>query len=315
MESGRAPATADLMAARQYASVVSEEKPEGLIWLALASAMSVRVCDPEGAFVLLVDRATRAQWAEAVRRRVDDTFSQVLDPAVALPAGARASRHLKTSLRSVVAGDVLFLDADTLMLETPQAMFAGDHDLGAVPDRNWQQWRPGRPEWVQSHYRRLGWSFSDRGYFNSGVLFLRDSPAAHQFGSDWHRRWQEFGAASGQHQDQPALNSLIGTPELKVKSFPLRYNAMVDAIPYFCWRAKIVHYFLHGARRLNPADSLLWRLAETWRQQGAFDRDLYLAHRARRDPWVHPTRSIQIELAAGNLAAAAQLALQRVLGK
>jgi hypothetical protein len=303
------------MARRQYAFVVSEEAPGKLAWLALSSAMSVRICDGDADIVLVADAATRSRWPPALARQLEAVFSHVLAPAVSPPPGPVASRHLKTSLRQLLAGDLLFLDVDTLMFDVPLALFAGDHDVGAVPDRNWQQWRPHRPEWVGPHYRELGWSFSTRGYFNSGVLFLRDSAAARELGAGWHRRWTEFFAATAKHQDQPSFNSLLDAPGLKVRSFPLRYNAMVDAIPYFCWRAKIVHYFLHGARRLSAADSLLAHLADTWQQQGEFDRGLYLAHRSRRDPWIHPTQSIQIELAAGNVGAAALLALHRALGR
>jgi hypothetical protein len=92
----------------------------------------------------------------------------------------------------------------------------------------------------------------------------------------------------------------------------VRYNAMVDAVPFFCWRALVVHYFLHGGRRLSANDSALWTLAQRWQATGVFDEELYAQCRRRRDPWVHPTRSIQIELATGRPWQALGLMWQRI---
>lgn len=303
------------MARRCYVQVLSEQESGALIWLALTSAMSARECDPDAKIMLVLDRPTREAWTPAIRETVDATFSSVVEVETPHAPGARASRHLKTSLRSLLDGDFLFVDIDTLMIEPPIKMFDGHHDIGACFDRNWEKWSPHRPTWVNEHYENLGWTLSDRGYFNTGVLFMRDNAKARAFGAAWHLRWQLFVARVGKHQDQPAFNSLVAQPDLKIRAYPLRYNAMVDAVPFFCWRAVIVHYFLQGGRRLNPADSVLWQLARTWRETGRFDRERLKTARDKRDPWVHPTQSLQIELAAGEFRNAAGILWKRMLSR
>jgi hypothetical protein len=299
---------------RQYVYVLSEAEGS-LVWLALSSAMTVRRCDPSSRLILITDEGTAASLPGVTAALLADVFDRRIDVPCPHPPGAVASRYLKTSIRQLVDGDLVFLDVDTLMFRAPLALFAGDHDVGACHDRNWEQWRPHRPEWVKPHYDMMGWSFSDRGYFNTGVLFLRDRAVVRRLGVEWHDRWASFLRTTGHHQDQPAFNSLIGDPSLQFRAFPLRYNAMVDAVPFFCWRALVVHYFLHGGRRLSPEDSVLWTLAHRWRSTGAFDESLYDECRRRRDPWVHPTRSIQIELATGRPGTALGLMWQRLVAR
>jgi len=298
--------------ARLYVQVLSEVTPEQFIWIALSSAMSARVCDPDAHTVLLIDAVSLRCLPQPARQATEATFSKVIAVEVPYQPGALASRHLKTSMRSLVSGDFLFLDIDTLMFATPLEMFSGDHDLGAAHDRNHKMLRPHKPSWVVAHYQALGWDFAKIGYFNTGVLFMRDNARTREYSTQWHERWNHFLKSTGKHQDQPSFNSLISSGPARLKPFSLRYNAMVNALPFFCWKAHIVHYFLLGGRRLNPADSLLSSLANEWRESGSFNLGLFEAHRRQRDPWMHPTNSIQIELACGHFQNAVKLVISRL---
>lgn len=250
---------------RQYVQVLSEPAGGKWAWIAACSAMSIRLSDPGARVVLLIDTRSHQLLDDDARRAVETAYTEIVALDTPHEPGAVVSRHLKTVMRRVVRGDMLYLDIDTMLWRPPLEMFAGNHDLAGVKDRNYQCMHPHYPEWVKPYYEQFGWSFSEHGYFNGGVLFMRDSERARAFGELWHERWNRFRSVTGKLLDQPSLNSSIGMDGLDVRAFPISYNAMVDVNPRWCRGAFVIHYYFgHSCRlaRLRPARGPGGRLAE-----------------------------------------------------
>src|SRR5712692_587209 len=67
------------------------------------------------------------------------------------------SRFVKTQVRSVVDGDVLYLDADTAAVREFDGLLECEAPLSAAIDRNRVNPRGGFPAWVVPDFDRLGW--------------------------------------------------------------------------------------------------------------------------------------------------------------
>ena len=87
---------------------------------------------------------------------------------------------------------------------------------------------------------------------------------------------------------------------------------MVDASPYLTRGARIVHYFLRGDERTADPLSLLAHLIRHLRETNSVDWEAVERAARHCDAWIHPTRSVHIELATRHYLRAARIAASRV---
>jgi hypothetical protein len=75
----------------------------------------------------------------------------------------------------------------------------------------------------------LGWKYSENDfYFNSGVLFVKDTDDTHQFYEYWHSLWRK-NVLKGINYDQPSLakaNELMGCKICKLDDI---WNCQINA--------------------------------------------------------------------------------------
>lgn len=181
------------------------------------------------------------------------------------------SRYIKTNLREVVEGDFLFIDTDTVICGSLMGIDRISADIAMCADLN---------EGIKltdsntiNRCRQAG--FPDMGnkpYFNSGVMFVRDTPMAHKFYEGWHKQWL-FSVANGVPQDQPSMNFTNSSMGNVVTQLPDEWNCQIyfngwDCLP----KAKILHYAGGGEKELlkklysevksgNSSDKLLYYIS------------------------------------------------------
>ena len=192
--------------------------------------------------VLLTDRLTHRRAESAIHPCVELADAMVIAECPYDDVTAR-SRFVKTSMRSLLSGPFMFLDADAFALERLDEGFQTAACLAAVPDRNRVNPNPHFPEFARRIYEAEGWRWPVERYFNSGVMFWQDNDEARLLGDAWHRCWQDLYERTGQHTDQPSLNRVIEERCFSVSVLPPTYNAMVAASPWFGLRAKVLHVF------------------------------------------------------------------------
>jgi hypothetical protein len=74
-------------------------------------------------------------------------------------------------------------------------------------------------------------------------MWVKDSPKAVDLFSAWHARWRES-VAHGMVIDQPPLAAALAEmPVDMYRVLDVKYNAPIEASPYFLCRAKILHYY------------------------------------------------------------------------
>lgn len=153
------------------------------------------------------------------------------------------SRYMKTSLRSLVNGDFVFLDCDTLICRPFTDSDFCDIMIGMVADLNAPL--PLSNLGVLQKCQKAGFtSLQGAPYFNSGFFFVKDNPVTHHFFDIWHQLWQES-VRNGITFDQPALceaNRRLGFP-IKVVSGIWNCQIKFKESRRFLRDAIVLHYF------------------------------------------------------------------------
>ena len=154
------------------------------------------------------------------------------------------SRYLKTQLRQIVGGDFLYLDCDTLVCEPMNEIDSMSAAVGMVSDENDISITADKKELCM----RAGFIVAGNNqYYNSGVMYVKDTKAAYELFLKWHECWLQS-LQNGVNQDQPALNyvneSIIYSTIDAIEGI---WNCQIYSPKglEFLPTAKIVHYFAH----------------------------------------------------------------------
>ncbi|MCR5464834.1 MAG: hypothetical protein K6F06_09925 [Bacteroidales bacterium] len=212
----------------------------------LLSLCSLRTHNPDLPVEVVTDPASHAY----VTGKREPLLDGVLFNVASTPGGddnLYKSRYLKTSLRPIVKGDFLFLDTDTLVCEPLDGVDMIEADIAAAASMNGQNRILN--ERKKGFLKRGGFgSFSRGPYYNSGVLFVRDTDASRNLFESWHKSWQKsFG--NGVPFDQPALFAADFEKGFIIKELAPVWNCLVtkDGGPHYFKKAKIIHWISNNA--------------------------------------------------------------------
>ena len=220
------------------------------MWVSLFSLRNLSPTSPgsEGEetgynVIVLVDESTNEYMKRfpALLSLIDEVR------VVPTPEGYNAkqrSRQIKTTVREVIEGDYLFVDTDTVICKPLNviASVAGDF-IAAVPDGHLPLSECLFPSTGEVK-RIFDEDCSDAKYwFNSGVMFVRDTPEAHAFYKRWNENWTYSCFEKGNSQDQPALLKTDKEFGYVIQELPGIYNAQVAlSLKYFA-DAVILHWW------------------------------------------------------------------------
>lgn len=210
------------------------------------SIASVRLTNPDTVVEVLIDQQSLEE-IQAAGSRLLEEIDHV--HACAVPPGPAAlrSRHLKTSMRTVVQGAFLFLDADTLVRKPLCPEWSDTTDVAACPnycrDRLHEQLEADEAAYIAA----MGWPLPS-SYVNSGVVFFADSPQAHAVGRLWHACWTAGVRRTGRRIDQPAFNHAVQTSGAELCLLPSGWNSQIVRAPATARDASIWHYY-HSCER------------------------------------------------------------------
>ena len=195
--------------------------------------------------VVLVDEDTE----KMVKAR--PVLLKLIDELIVVPTpegynAKQRSRQIKTTVREVVKGDYIFIDTDTVIckpLGSITSNLAPQTYIAAVPDGHLPLDECLFPP-VGEVKRIFGEDCSDSKYwFNSGVMYVRDTTEAHEFYKRWNEKWAYSCFEKGNSQDQPALLKTDKEFGYLIKELPGIYNAQVAmSLKYFA-DAAILHWW------------------------------------------------------------------------
>jgi hypothetical protein len=196
---------------------------------------------------------------EACRDPLLDEVDQFVVCEVPDGSGTFRHRFIKTKLRSLFDGPLLYLDGDTFVQGDLSNLCALDVDVAGVPNDCMDTFEEQIYPDDHSTLTRLGWQVRSDAFINGGVIFLNDTSGAKRFADLWHIKYLESVKATGAFRDQPALNAaLANTPSFAI--LPHRYNAQFRCRPDSAADAVVLHFFSSGGDPPTRYDNLISRL-------------------------------------------------------
>ena len=251
--------------------------------MAYLSASSLKRVHPDARTVLVTDEATAGSLA-AHWEKLHECFDE-LRP-VSVPGGTPMfrSRTIKTTLRQMISGDYIFLDADTLVIRSLDPLWTNPADLAMALEQNstLDDQRP--PYYTRGVYETMSWPFPPAAYVNSGVMLVRDTPRVHKLFATWHALWREQIGKSDRTEDQESLAHALQSLGIMPTLLSRDDNLLILVHPRITRSVRIVHFqatavwspdsfvFTHLLRQVAANQPIDW---------GVLDRCLREEH-----PWV-----------------------------
>lgn len=208
----------------------------------LLSVYSLRLHNPRAIVELAVDQFTAMTLVdkrEEIKRYITNLIEIVVPEEL---NKVQRSRYLKTNLRKFIKGDYLFIDCDTVICGKLDDIDAFKGEIGMVADLNGNLLLEDAD--TLQKYKDAG--FGDATglpYFNSGVIFARDTEIVHQFYADWYDNWCKS-VSNGVKYDQPALCVTNTNHGLVIKELSGTWNCQFKMKGYsYLKNAKIMHYY------------------------------------------------------------------------
>lgn len=209
---------------------------------AYISMYSLKYYNPSANITLLTDKLTADTFLglrKNMTRYADEIVVADLDESL---NGQKRSRQLKTSVRNRIEGDFLFVDCDTVIVKELSEIDSIDADIAACRDTHSIFLDNPHRELCLKDGHLLGWPInSEEDYFNSGVIYVKDLPMAHEF----YRRWNEnlcLGYSKRVFMDQPSLAKTNYEMGHVIKHLDDVWNCELKFGIRYLKDAKIVHY-------------------------------------------------------------------------
>ena len=212
---------------------------------AWVSIYTLRKHNPDADVILLVDKGTESTLT-GKRGGIRELVTEVM--AIDTPDGYNAmqrSRYLKTNFRQFIAGDLLFIDADTVIGGSLAGIDNIDYEIACVPDEHRSFSQLITHDYVCHRictaFGKM--DFDDDYYFNSGVIYVKDTPRMHAFFADWYETWKHSAFERGLSLDQPALFMTNKKNGYLIKELAGEYNCQVAYSLKYFYGGLIIHFF------------------------------------------------------------------------
>lgn len=209
---------------------------------ALLSAWSARNNNPAAHIAVVMDDKTakRLEGNNAeLLQYIDERIVVDFDAEV---SGRLRSRELKTSLRNLIQGDYLFIDADTIVCGSLEGVDAFKMQIGAALDGHRRYEKYFHHHLTQAS-KWLDCEVSDgMPYYNSGLMYVKDTPETHAFYDAWYELYNKM-QREGHFFDQPSLFQICQSHPI-VEEIDGSYNCQLflGGLPYL-GDAKVIHTF------------------------------------------------------------------------
>ena len=212
---------------------------------ALISIWSARYHNPDAQILLLVDDktdelliGTRSELLNYISEKIVVSF----EDTTLMPM--YRSRYIKTRVRYLVDGDILFLDSDTIINGSLAEIDDCPYDVAAVFESNLliSQFHPSLYDSMAENARKIGWNpEEEQHYFSSGVIYAKDTPAAHALFEKWHNNWQQ-GLSLDIRIDQPSLAKANIECGRLIQPIENKWNCIMFTYPRWAKDALVLHF-------------------------------------------------------------------------
>lgn len=239
----------------------------------LISVCSLRKHNPDAEVEVVCDHDTLATL-KGTRSGIFDYHVQV--NAVETPrewGNWERSRYIKTHLRMLTSGDYLFIDTDTVICASLDGVDDLPYVVAAVRDSHLERPLPKAAQcqhdterWIWGQAMKAQVDIAGRWHFNSGVLYVKDTPRAYELYRLWSEKYAEM-LARGAKVDQLPL--LLANHELGGVISPMDPSMNCQVVceegRTLLAGAKIIHYFPGQQKTLLASPWILGPIKDTGR--------------------------------------------------
>lgn len=211
----------------------------------MVAAYTARRYNPNASIIIVTDYATNLvinTRLSAIKGYVSDII--VVDIPTELNKMQR-SRYLKTTLRHHVKGDFLYVDTDTIITGDLSEADNLNVEIGAVLDRHTKMEEHVFKKKIESEISVVGLQIRDlrNCYFNSGVMYVKDTQTAYELYDLWYKYW-DGSRKQGISIDQPALAKANKDCNYPIQELSGIWNCQLqDNFVNYLSNALILHYF------------------------------------------------------------------------
>lgn len=222
-------------------------KSDCYIEQAFISAWSVRQYNKDCQIIMVCDQDTYATFGTSNRQNYKYLFDSFIVKDFNEDQGMmERSRVLKTTLRNIIEGDFLFIDTDTIVCKDLSYIDDFPFNLGMVLDNNCIF---NKAFLYDSFVRRTKKLYGidiakEKNYYNSGVIFARDTPSNREFYSYWHNLWKsKCHDEACQMKDQFSLMATDMHFEHRITEMNGDMNCQVLSSIQYLHTASILHIY------------------------------------------------------------------------
>ena len=224
---------------------------------AYASIWSLKYYNPDMYVTVVMDNKTSDFYNRSNYSELDDLINEKIfinfNDSI---SNIERSRFLKTTLRKIITGTFLFLDTDTIVVDSISELQSFKYDIGAVPDfhhdRSIYNYTKDLDKKLRTIFN-LKISDYNLNYYNSGVMFVKDSEIAHELYDLWHKNWI-ISKNKNCLYDQPALITADIQMGGVIKTLDNIYNYQICNTMKFLLPSKIIHFYnaAEANKKIHP---------------------------------------------------------------
>ena len=222
---------------------------------ALMAVWSARYHNPDAHIVLLTDDKTDVLLVGKRGELLNYISEKIVVPFDEDKNMHYRSRWLKTSVRELVKGDYLFIDCDTITTKNIALIESINAEVAMVCDENLEvaNHSTAAAQYMVSHCAQIGLDvLKERYYFNSGVMFVRDTELTHRLYTLWHEHWLD-GVAKGLNIDQPTLAKANIDSGRPIHVLDNRWNVIIPSQIEEIYDSYILHFWHSVSFLYTPA--------------------------------------------------------------
>lgn len=212
----------------------------------LVSVASLRYHMPDANIILLTDDKT---FANLVGKRAEIKKYVTSIKCVNLPenlSNMQRSRWLKTTIPEHIVTDFLYIDSDTVVVDSLKEIESMEISLGAVLDKHSLLSNHCNRAMIEERSKKMGFCATvDDKHFNGGLLLVRRNEKNVAFFKMWHSLWFEC-VKKGLSIDQASLAQVNYMMNGLIQELPGIWNCQVEYGISCIDRAKIWHMFVTG---------------------------------------------------------------------
>ncbi len=237
---------------------------------ALLSVYSLRLHNPQATVELVVDQFTAKSIVDK-GEEIKKYFTNIIEIEVpSVLNKVQRSRYLKTNLRKCIKGNYLFIDCDTVICDKLDQIDTFEGEIGMVADINGNLLL--KDQLVIERCLQAGFmDVKDKPYYNSGVIFSRDTGTSHRLYEEWYKLWQ-LSKENGVSYDQPALCQANQNLNYPIQEMSGVWNCQFKYSSGYKYlkKAKVLHYYSNnGVGKRSYAQD---RIFEYIKEKGMIDK-------------------------------------------